>query len=114
MRIRSGPESWAEQIKDELQTYYDSRGYLPPTAPEVRAVADGRLTVQYPNPGEILKLNRLAEPFIVMASPRAGLILPGADGCSAVFFEGGSFRTAWVSMADAQAALRERKALLAE
>lgn len=112
MRIRSAPEIWAEQIKDKLQSYYDERGFLPPTPPEVSAVVDGRRMVEYPSPADLLKLHRLGEPFIVTASPRAGLILPGADGCSAVLFENGKLQTTWMTIAAAQDAQRDRKDLL--
>jgi hypothetical protein len=110
-RIRGQGEEWAKRVQERLQSYYSARSFLPPTLPHSDTVGSEPLLIPYPTPEEVMQLSSATAAFVVVASPRVGTILPG-DGCAAVMFEGGKFRTAWLTEAEARAARVRRHQLV--
>ncbi len=104
---------WAERIESSLQQILDERGFLPRKLPEGLELKKGEPLAHYPNSIELSQLEASDQPFLIIAGPRKGLILPATDGCACVLFDDGKVTAAWLSMSEWVEAHSRRKKLLA-
>lgn len=112
MRSKDASLQWAKRVEVSLQKILDERKFLPQKFPGGLEIDQGVPLVPYPQPAEVSQLESSDQPFLVIAGPRKGLILPGQDGCACVMFDSGKVKAAWLSMAEFQAAQQRRQQLV--
>jgi len=104
---------WAKRVEVGLQKILDERKFLPQKLPDGLELEHRTALVPYPRSDEVSRLELAEQPFLVIAGPRRGLILPGQDGCACVMFDAGRVQAAWLSVPEVQAAQKRREQLLA-
>ncbi len=104
---------WAREIQGSLQKILDERKFLPQKLPAGQELEQASPFVPYPQPAEVSRLELAEQPFLLIAGPRRGLILPGQDGYACVMYDSGKVEAVWLSVPEAQAAQKRRQQLLA-
>ncbi len=111
-RSRDSSMQWAQRVEASLQKILDERTFLPQKLPEGLKIEKGVALAPYPQPNEVSRLESSEQPFLVIAGPRKGLIMPNQDGCACVMFDDGKVKAAWLSIAEFVAAQKRRDQLL--
>ena len=95
-----------------VQEFLDERSFLPPALPDDLLDGLGTPLCAYPHRHDVPHLRGLTGPYMLLAGPRQGLIMPGHDGCAVVMYDHGTIRTTWMSLAAVEAESQKREALL--
>jgi hypothetical protein len=104
-RMKGAAMAWAEDVQSVLQRHLSEHASLPTEFPDAELIDLKNLEMPYPKAVDIPKLEGDPGPYVVIASPRRGLITPGGDGCAALIYDHGRFRIDWLTRADIE---RER------
>ncbi len=110
-------QAWAGNVREWLESSLTARPLagsewsLPSVLPD-EFTSDRRPLIPYPPREDVYRLRYEGGPFVIVSSPRQGLITPGADGCAAVLFDHGKVSVVWLTDEDARAELAKRDALL--
>lgn len=110
--LKARAMEWAGSIQVWLTKYVQDRSYLPPQLPADVIGTVGALELPYPNRDEIVWLRTLDGPYVLVAGPKQGLIMPGGDGCAVVVYDHGTIRTAWMPRSEVRAEAQKRKDLV--
>ncbi len=102
---------WAENIQVQLQKILDERKFLPRSLPTDLDVNPETLKIPYPSPDAVSRLEIQDQPFVLIAGPPKGLIMPGGDGCAVVLFDAGRVSAEWMTITEVEAALERRRKL---
>ncbi|GJM24147.1 MAG: hypothetical protein DHS20C16_05620 [Phycisphaerae bacterium] len=113
MRSKDASLQWAKRVEASLQKILDERKFLPQRLPDGLDLDHGAAQVSYPQATQVSRLELSEQPFLVIAGPRKGLIMPGQDGCAGVMYDAGKVEAIWLSVAELEAARERRQKLMA-